>query len=353
MKIKELAAKLKANEAALIITEENRFYFTGFNSSNGYLFVTKNGGTFITDSRYIEAAKETVKDCRVLLEASVSKQLNELIKEENIKKLLLENTRVSVYDASRYKGYFKGVEVPMGNELDTYISELRMIKTPEEKETLIKAQRIAESAFKKVLPLIKPGVAERDIAIEFDYLLRKGGAKEVSFETIVVSGVNSSKPHGVPSEKLIENGDFVTMDFGALYKGYHSDTTRTVAVGKVSDEMKKVYDTVLKAQLAGVEAIKAGIKGSELDAVCRDIIKDAGYGHAFGHATGHGVGVEIHEEPYASPSYDKVLRAGNTVTVEPGIYLEGKFGVRIEDTLYVTDNGSENFVTLDKELIVL
>lgn len=353
MRIQKLAELFDKESAALITSEENRRYFTGFNASSGYLLVTRQGGTFITDSRYIEAADQAIVGCDVLLEDKYAEQIAVILESQGIRRLFIEATKVSVMSAAKYRDAFPKVELVYTDELDAHIKELRKMKTEEEKQKIIKAQRIAEVAFEKVLHIIKPGVSERDVAAELEYLMRKGGADGVSFDTIVVTGANSSKPHGVPGDTLVASGDFVTLDFGAIYDGYHSDTTRTIAVGNVSPEMRYVYDTVLRAQLAGVAGVKAGMATSDADALCRDIITEAGYGDAFGHGTGHGVGVEIHEAPTVSPRSTEILQPGNVITIEPGIYLPGKFGVRIEDMLYVTEDGAENLVTLPKELIVL
>lgn len=353
MRIQKLAELFDSESAALITSEENRRYFTGFNASSGYLLVTRQGGTFITDSRYIEAAQQSIVGCDVLLEDKYAEQIVEILEAQGIRRLFIEATKVSVMGAAKYRDTFSSVELVYTDELDAHIKEFRKVKSEEEKEKIIRAQRIAEAAFEKVLHIIKPGVLERDVAAELEYLMRKGGAEGVSFDTIVVTGANSSKPHGVPGDTPIASGDFVTIDFGAIYDGYHSDTTRTVAVGDVSPEMAHVYDTVLTAQLAGVRGAKAGVTAADTDALCRDIITDAGYGDYFGHGTGHGVGVEIHEAPTVSPRSTETLQLGNVITIEPGIYLPGKFGVRIEDMLYITEDSAENLVTLPKELIVL
>ena len=218
---------------------------------------------------------------------------------------------------------------------------------------IIKAQRIAEAAFEHILTFIKEGVTEKEVALELDYYMLSHGADGLSFETIAVSGKNSSKPHGVPSDKKIEKGDFVTMDFGAVVEGYHSDMTRTVAVGFVTDEQKNVYETVLKAQEAAQAAASSGVCCADVDKAARDVIENAGYGEYFNHSTGHGVGVEIHEYPRLSTVCKAILSVGNVVTDEPGIYIPEKFGVRIEDMLLITENGCENLTRAPKELIIL
>lgn len=357
MKIKELSEKLRPGKAALIFSEESILYLTGFAVSDAVLVVSKNGSTLVTDGRYIEAATEKIQSCEVVLgrTGDFKTQIKEIMSRYDVREVLLEISRVTVREAAKYRAYLDSFKMALTEELDDLMKALRSVKSEEERERIARAQSIAETGFERILPLIKPGIRERDIALELDYQMKKAGAQDISFETIVVTGVNSSKPHGVPGNTEIENGDFVTIDFGAVYEGYHSDTTRTLAVGSVSDEQRRVYDTVLKAQTAGVMALHAGISAKAADAVCRDIITDAGYGNFFTHSTGHGVGVEIHEFPALSPVANEqiLLQSGNVVTVEPGIYIPGSFGVRIEDMLYVTEDGAENFVTLPKELMIL
>ena len=353
MNIQNLSSKLKSTQAALILSEENRLYFTGFPSSNGTLLVTPGGGAFITDSRYFEAAEKAVTEVPVKLQNQVYQQVFDLLQESNCTEILVEADRMKLSELNTWRKMLPTYSFNVSNRLDTLANDFRQDKTAEEVAKMQKAQDIAEEALTQLLPLIKPGVAERDLANELDYRMRKLGADGISFDTIVVSGENSSKPHGVPGEKLVEAGDFVTVDFGAIYDHYHSDCTRTFAVGQPSEEMVNVYETVLKAQRTGLEAIRAGVAGKDLDKAARDVIDAAGYGEYFGHSTGHGVGVEIHEFPYAGPSSDSTLTAGSVVTCEPGIYLPGKFGVRIEDMVLVTEDGYENFCHLTKDLIVL
>ena len=228
-----------------------------------------------------------------------------------------------------------------------------MVKDPQEIEKLLAAQDIAGKAFTQLLNEIRPGVTEQQLAARLDYLMRTYGAEKSSFDTIVASGANGSKHHAVPSEKPVEAGDFITFDFGAMKDGYCSDTTRTVAVGHATDEMREVYDTVLRAQLAGIAAAKAGITGKAVDGAARDVIAAAGYGEYFGHGFGHGLGIEVHEAPTAAPSYDKPLPAGAVISAEPGIYLPGKLGVRIEDVLILSEDGCRSITGLPKELLIL
>ncbi len=353
--INKLKAFLKDKDsAALIMSEENICYFTSFHSSNGYLVVTGDKAVFLTDSRYIEAAGNKIKTCDEIIETKgMEKSLVPMLKGMGIKNLMLESERITVSRYREIEHLMADTNVICDGELDKAISDIRMTKNSDEVAKIIKAQRIAERAFEHILGFITVGKTEKEVALELEYFMLKNGADALSFETIAVSGKNSSLPHGVPSDKKIESGDFVTMDFGAVTDFYHSDMTRTVAVGQVSSKQIDVYETVLEAQIKGLEAVKAGVKGKDVDAVSRKIIADKGYGDFFGHGLGHGVGVEIHELPSLSPSGEIILEEGHIVTVEPGIYLSGQFGVRIEDMALVTADGHENLTKCEKKLIVL
>ena len=354
MKLESLLKKLPEElDGAMITSEENRRYFTAFPSTAGVLVVSRSGSVFLTDSRYVEAADKKIKCCPVRETKNLKAELPALMREFKIRRIGIEAQRVTVSDYAKYKDMLGGVEVSADGAVDRAITSLRMIKSADEIALMKSAQEIAERAFTHILDFIKPGVTEREVSLELDYFMLRSGAEALSFETIAVSGVNSSMPHGVPSDKKIENGDIVTMDYGAVCGGYHSDMTRTVAVGNVSAEQKKVYDTVLKAQLAALEAMRPGVCCADADRAARDVIEAAGYGEFFGHGTGHGVGIEIHEEPRVSPTAVDILETGNVVTDEPGIYLPGQFGVRIEDMVLITENGFENLTKAPKELIVL
>lgn len=351
--LQKLLRKQAQNTCALIISPENRKYFTGFESSDGFLITSENRAVFITDGRYIEAAEKQISNCEVKLLGKTYPQIAEILKEMNCNRLLVESTRMTVSTYNSLKGVLKKIPVSTDTTLDTIINTLRSVKTEFEVESIIKAQRIAEDAFNHILNFIKVGVTEKEIALELDFYMLHHGGEGLSFETIAVSGANSSMPHGVPSNKKIENGDFITMDFGTIINGYHSDMTRTVAVGFATDEMKNVYDTVLKAQQNCLDNIKAGISCKDGDEFARSVIRNAGLGQYFTHSTGHGVGVEIHEFPNLSPASDSVLQVGDIVTVEPGIYIPEKFGVRIEDMALITENGCSNLTNAKKDLIIL
>ena len=342
------------NAAALIMSEENICYFTSFHSSNGYLIVTGEKAYFFTDSRYIEAAQNKITSCdEVLLLKSMKEELVPFIASLNKNELFVEAERITLSRYTELKSLFSGVTVNGNGELDKKISEIRTVKKDEQVNTIIKAQRIAEKAFDYILTFIKEGVTEKEVALTLEYFMLKNGADALSFDTIAVSGKNSSMPHGVPTDKKIEKGDFITMDYGAVCDFYHSDMTRTVAVGEVSSKQIEVYETVLKAQEEAFRVMKAGVPCKDVDKAARDTIVNAGYGEYFGHGLGHGVGVEIHELPSLNPSSCAILEVGNIVTNEPGIYLPGEFGVRIEDMALITEDGYENLTLSEKKLIVL
>ena len=352
--IEKIRAALRKNgvDAILLTDEKNRRYVTGFHSTAGAVYVSQKRAVFYTDFRYIEAAKNAIKNCEVHQIASgetYSSVVNMLCREDRVSSIALED------DCLTYKEYCsweKSLHAKAEPQHDL-MNILRTVKTDVELERIIKAQRIAEKAFEEILNDIKPGVSEREIAARLTYKMLHYGAENMSFDPIVVSGANSSKPHGVPSDKLIEHGDFVTMDFGCIYEGYCSDMTRTIAVGSVTAEMQTVYDTVLRAQKAGIKIARADVTGREVDAAARDLISSAGYGDCFGHGFGHGVGLYIHEAPNASPAAQKPLPAGSILTAEPGVYLPGRFGVRIEDMLYLTEDGCRNLTEAPKNLIIL
>ncbi len=352
-KINKLQEFLKnSHEAILIHSHENRRYFTNFPSSDGYLIVTKDDAVLFTDSRYIEAAQKKAS-CKAQLVTKASVEIKDYLKENGILKAYTERERLTVSMADFFKTAFLPCRVTPSKRLENKINELRMVKSAEEIQNIKIAQKIAEDAFEHILTFIRPGVTEKRIALELDFYMLSHGAEALSFETIAVTGKKTSMPHGVPDDTVVESGDFITMDFGAVYKGYHSDMTRTVAVGEVSSEQRKIYEIVLEAQKASLEILKKGVSCKDADAAARDIIKNAGYGEYFGHGTGHGVGIEIHELPNLSPRSNAVLEVGNVVTVEPGIYIPNKFGVRIEDMALITENGYENLTSTSKELIIL
>ena len=329
-------------ESVLITSDINRRYFTGMKSSAGTVLAFRNKAYLLIDFRYIEKARETVKTAEVIETKELYKEISALLRQEGVKNLAIEAMDVTVSRLNVMKKHLKCVDIIETDVLSNSINKLRMIKDEEEMEYIRKAQEIAESAFDDILGFIKEGVTEREIALELDRLMLEKGAEGISFDTIALAGENTSMPHGVPSDKKVKKGEFVLMDFGAVYNGYHSDMTRTVCVGTPDEEMEKIYNIVLTAQEKAIAAAKAGISGKELDGIARRHICDAGYGEYFGHSLGHGVGLEIHEQPNAAPSYEKNLEKGTVITIEPGIYIAGKFGVRIEDFVILTENGCIN-----------
>ena len=353
---KKIADVLEAHglDAVLLTCEANRFYASGFHSfgTDGVAVVTRNRNYYFTDSRYTEAAARHVRDAEIRQtdrEHPYSALINEVIEKEHITRMGYEDEYMTAADFHRFSEKLHCELVPATELLWT----LRAVKDQAELDCMIQAQRIAEKALADILGEIRPGVTEKEIAALLLYKMLHYGAEDKSFDPIVVSGANGSLPHGVPSEKPIQAGEFVTMDFGCKFGGYCSDMTRTVAVGHVTEEMETVYNTVLKAQLAGIAAAKADVTGAAVDGAARQVIADAGYGPYFGHSFGHSVGVEIHENPNATPSNSKPLPAGVVISAEPGIYLPGKLGVRIEDVIVITEQGCQNITLAPKELLIL
>ena len=349
-----LAALLpEGADGALMISETNRRYFTGFASDAGYLLLTKKKAFLLMDPRYSEAAAYSADGAEVIEFHDLGETLGKLVSENQLSCIALEGSAFTLNEAERIEKYLSPAETIKTKALDEAVSKLRIIKTSYEVECIMKAQRITEQALRETLPFVRVGAKEKDIALELEYRMRKIGAEGVSFDLIVISGRKTSMPHGVPGENLIRPGDFVTFDIGALYEGYHSDMTRTYAVGEISEKQKRVYQTVFDAQKKGLDAVRAGIPASDVDKAARDHIYHAGYEGCFGHSTGHGVGLEIHEQPAVSSKSTTILQSGMVITVEPGIYLPGQFGVRIEDTVVVTADGHINLCTVPKEITVL
>ncbi|WP_339228097.1 Xaa-Pro peptidase family protein [Oceanobacillus sp. FSL K6-2867] len=351
-KLNKLREALEKNklDAILITSPINRRYVTGFTGTAGIALVSLDDARLITDFRYTEQANEQANGFNViehkqLIEGEITDQLKHM----QVKRLGFEKDYVTFTQYENYKKSFNVELVPVSG----IVEELRLIKTNDELNTMKKAAKIADDAFVHIQKFIKPGVKEIDISNELEFYMRKQGAASSSFDTIVASGYRSALPHGVASNKEIQSGELVTLDYGALYEGYCSDITRTVAVGKISSELREIYDIVLEANLRGVNGIKPGITGKEADALTRSFITDRGYGDNFGHSTGHGLGLEVHEGPGLSYRSDKVLKKGMVVTVEPGIYVAGIGGCRIEDDIVLTESGNERLTFASKELIQL
>lgn len=352
-RIEKVRAALAEGEAALIESGANRLYLTGFPSSAGQVLITQKNAYFLIDFRYVEKAKEVVSSARVILAEQVYAQIAELMKADGASVLFVEAEETSLSAFARLKKNLPNLILANDGKIDRALREARAIKSADEILYIREAQRMTDETFSYILNRIAAGRTEREVMLDMEFFMRRAGSEGVSFDFIVVSGKNSSLPHGVPTDKKIERGDFVTMDFGAVYKGYRSDMTRTVAVGEVSEEQQRIYDTVLAAQAASLEVIRAGARCRDVDAAARDLINEAGYAGCFGHGLGHSVGIDIHEYPSCSPRSEAMLENGMLMTVEPGVYLEGKFGVRIEDLVVVTDQGYENLTKSEKKLIVL
>lgn len=342
---------LKSGDAAFITSEWNRKYLSGFSASDGFIVITERDAVFFADGRYIEAAQKQIKNMQVRLFSGFS-DIKDYLIGQKIERVIIEADEITVASLKNYRKVL-GIRISNSNILSDTLAKLRMIKSQDEIENIKAAQRITDATFSHILNFIKVGVTEKDIALELEFFMRKMGSEGVAFDTIVVSGKNSSLPHGVPSQKKIQNGDFITMDFGAVVNGYRSDMTRTVAVRNVSEEQKAVYEKVLTAQKAALKKIKAGKICSEIDKIARDIIDSSEYKGAFNHSLGHSVGIDIHEKPNFSPKCNVRLEKNMVLTVEPGIYLPDKFGVRIEDMVLVTDNGVVNLTNSAKELIII
>ena len=350
--LEHIAAHLDGLDAILLTSEANCYYATGF-MGEGIALVTRRGSWYFTDSRYTEAADKAIGDAAVIREVSREKPfsvlINEALAEAGAEKAGFEEQRMTVAEHAVYSEKLHCTLTPASS----LMTELRGSKDEEELSCMTAAQRIAEGALEQILKEIRPGMTEKEIAARLNYLMVSAGAEKTSFDTIVASGPNGSMPHAVPGMRKVREGDFITMDFGCVYKGYCSDMTRTVALGRPSDEMRNVYDIVLQAQLAGIAAAKAGVTGAVIDGAARKVIQDAGYGVYFGHSFGHSLGIDIHEAPNAAPGNDKPMPDGAVVSAEPGIYLPGKFGVRIEDVMILRPDGAQVITKAPKALLVL
>lgn len=337
---KKLREKImERNVDALLVTHlVNIRYLTGFTGTAGLVLVTPNGSWFLTDFRYTGQASKQVTGMSIKEYREPLAVVAGLLTELKVKRLGFESEHVSAARLEDFRAKLGGVELSPSTGL---VESIRLIKDEPEIEAIKALFSMLENVFPVALELIRPGVCERDVAIELEYRLRKLGADEKAFDFIVASGARSALPHGVASDKKIEAGDMVIMDWGAKGWGYHTDNTRTLFVGNVDPELSDIYDIVLEANRSAIGFVKPGVTVKQVDDVARSIIKDAGYGEAFGHGTGHGVGLDIHEKPTISWRDDTVVMAGMVFTIEPGIYLSGKGGTRIEDMLLVTDDGCE------------
>lgn len=351
--LKQIAARLPEYglDAMLLNSKPGEYYAVGFHGE-GNVVVTAQGCFYFTDSRYIEAANHLITGAEIAMTGrsrNYRAMVQEVVDRCRIRKLGFEEGYLSVADYNLWKEGLTAELVPAQKLVDA----LRAAKDDGEIALMTKAQEITDRAFSEILKFIQPGMTEQEIAAKLQYDMLRFGAEKMSFDPIVVSGPNGSLPHGIPSAKQVQQGEFITMDFGCKYGGYCSDMTRTVALGEPTGEMRKVYQTVLEAQLAGIAVTKAGVPGKSIDAAARKVIEDAGYGEYFGHGYGHSLGIEIHESPNANTRDETLLPVGAVVSAEPGIYLPGKFGVRIEDVTVLTADGCMVLTKSPKELIIL
>lgn len=349
-KVKKLM-KEKGYQAMLINNPEDRYYVSDFSGSSGFLLFTPNGNYLVTDFRYVEQAKQQSPqfELKMFERGEHYNLLNNLARKDNVKTLVIDS---QAFSYAEYLNFSSIMQMDLQAE-PSLLQEMRSIKDETEIEYIAKAQKIAETAFEKMLKKAKVGMTEKELAVELQYQMLLAGSERTSFSSIVVSGVRSALPHGRPTDKVVEARDFVTFDFGAYYKGYCSDMTRTVVFGDYTSRQKEIYDLVLKAQLAAVEAAKPGMTGRELDAVARDIITAGGYGDNFGHGLGHGIGKLVHEAPAVNTRSEDILQLNQVFSIEPGIYIPDWGGVRIEDLIVLTPEGVRNLNSFTKELLVI
>lgn len=335
---------------SIIITSDNNLrYITGFTGDSSFVVITQNDAFLVTDFRYVEQAQRETSDFEIIMhEGDIIGTVAKRLRKTDVNNLGFEQDFVTFSLYKKFEEKFSWLGLIPTSKI---VESLRIIKDDEEIELIKKAIEISDSAFSYILTVLKPGMKESEVDLLLQYKMRELGAEKNSFDSIIASGYRGSLPHGTASDKVIETGDLVTMDFGAVYKGYVSDMTRTVVVGKPSEKQKEIYNIVLQAQLNGCNNIKAGMTGVEGDALTRDIIKKHGYGDNFGHGTGHGIGLDVHEDPRLSPHCNTVLLPGMVVTVEPGIYIPDFGGVRIEDDVLITETGREILTKSPKELI--
>lgn len=346
-RIEALKNTLQDNECVFISSYPNIFYYSGFTSEDAYLIISHNENIIITDSRYTVQAKE---QCPDFVLVNISEGFDKIFKNISSSVVLYEEKDISVgFYINLKKQTPEKSFVPASDKICSF----REKKDSLEIKKIYEAEKLGDAAFSHILNIIKPGMKEVEVASELEYFMRKNGASKLSFETVIASGVRSCMPHGTASEKVIEKGELVTLDFGCVLDGYCSDMTRTVAIGNISTKEREIYEVVLKAQMTALADMRVGMKCSDIDKIARDIISNYGYSENFGHSLGHSVGIQIHENPNFSPKFEVVFENGHVITVEPGIYIEGLGGVRIEDVVAATDNKIINLTNSPKELIIL
>lgn len=338
-------------DAFYVTDPANRFYLSGFSGTTGALLLSREQYCLLTDFRYTGQASSESPDYKIIeVPGSYNGIIAEILKDNSLFRLGCEGDHLTYNQFSDLKKMLPGIELRPGSET---VEQLRICKDDSEIRHIEEAAYLADQSFTRVLAAVKAGVTEREIALQLEYFMRQSGADGVAFKIIVASGSRSALPHGVASMKTIQSGDLVTFDFGAVYRGYNSDITRTVVVGRLEPRQREIYEIVLEAQMSAISAIKAGVRAAAVDRAARGVIEKKGYGRYFGHSTGHGLGLNIHENPRLSAKDETILRPGMVVTVEPGIYLPGWGGVRIEDTVVVEDNGCRILTRSPKERLVV
>jgi Xaa-Pro aminopeptidase len=358
MKRSTLISRLQENlkernlDAFLVTHLPNIFYLTGFSGSSAALVVFRHAAVFLTDGRYTEQASREVKNAQIKAARNgLMPAVASVVLRRGARRVALESRHLT-YDMYRWlkkELHLKGQLVPCVD----WVEELRAVKTPVEIEKIRASLRTVMAAFEETLPAVRPGVRERELSAELEYRMKRHGAQKVSFDLIVASGPRSALPHGIASERKVCRNEFLVFDLGAILRGYSSDFTRTVYVGRPSARAREIYKIVAESQECAIAGIGAGIPAAHIDHLARNVIEQKGYGRNFVHSTGHGIGVEVHEAPLIGTRSTAVLRAGQVITVEPGIYLPHYGGVRIEDIVVVDQGGCRNLTETTRELITL
>lgn len=354
---REITARMILSEVeadAVLLTDAANMRFVAGFTGEGYVYLSERQAIVVTDSRYTIAAAAECKGYQVLDwgDGEYSGPLVDALKADGIRRLGIEDKEMTLARYNKLRGALRdaGLEVET-QPLDGHVTAYRSIKTEDEIVKIKAAEAIGDRALARFLPKLKLGMTEKEVAAWLEFYMKEEGAEGLGFDTIAASGPHSAMPHAVPTDKPLEEGDFLTMDFGCRYQGYCSDMTRTVVMGKASDRQRQIYDTVWRAQCAALAGIRPGMTGKDADSLARDVIEAAGYGERFGHSLGHSVGLEIHEKPLFSQKEEAIIQPGMVITVEPGIYIEDFGGVRIEDVVVVTEDGCEDITHSPKELI--
>lgn len=340
-------------DAMIVRDQANRKYLTGFLSTAGTLFILHDAAYFIIDGRYYEAARQSVRTAEVVLENKLEEQLRELIRRHNVHTVALEISRLPLAQALTFSEGLAPAQVLFDGAAESALQACRQIKSPREVESIRAAQNIAVLAFEHMLRFARAGVPELELAAELGTFAARHGCQRRAFSMIFTSGAKTALPHGAPPDRVLTHGDIVMVDMSCMVDGFFSDMTRTFCIGSADEEKRAVYDLVYRAQQEAIACIRPGVVCQDVDEASRRVIRDAGYGEYYPHGLGHGIGAETHELPRFAPGCETVLKPGHVLSVEPGIYLPGRFGVRIEDLAVVTENGCEMISQASGELIVV